>query len=82
MPIYPRTILLHRLHEGWDNIDRNLCVKLADLLPKCIRKYLKEKGEYFLLANLSKRSKSRLEPLRPIGLGTVTAMPRLYSLDT
>ena len=48
-PIYSRTVLMERLQGKWDNIDKELCIKLVESMPERIQKCLKAKGGHFFL---------------------------------
>ena len=47
-PIYSKAALMDRLQEEWDHVDQDLCIKLVESMPECIRKCLKAKDRYFL----------------------------------
>ena len=47
-PIYSKAALIDRLQEEWNNIDKDLCIKLVESMPERIRKCLKTKGGHFL----------------------------------
>ena len=47
-PIYSKMTLIARLQEEWNNIDKDLYIKLVESIPERMRKYLKAKGECFL----------------------------------
>ena len=47
-PIYSKAALIDRLQEEWNNIDKDLCIKLIEAMPERIGKCLKVKGEHFL----------------------------------
>ena len=47
-PIYSKQGLRERLDEEWNNISKDLCIKLVDSMPERIQKCLKVKGGHFL----------------------------------
>ena len=47
-PIYSKVALMDRLQEEWNNVDRDLCIKLVESMPERIQKCLKAKGGHFL----------------------------------
>ena len=47
-PIYWKAALIERLQEEWNNIDKDLCVKLVESMPEHIQKCLKAKGGHFV----------------------------------
>ena len=47
-PIYSKATLIERFQEEWNNIDKDLCIKLVESMPEPIRKCLKGKGGHFL----------------------------------
>ena len=46
--IYSKATLIERLQEEWNNIDKDLCIKLVETMPERILKCLKAKRGYFL----------------------------------
>ena len=46
--IYSKAALIEYLKEEWNNIDKDLCVKLVESMSERIRKCLKAKGGRFL----------------------------------
>ena len=47
-PIYTKATPIERLQEEWNNIDKDLCIKLIESMPKRICTCLKAKGKHFL----------------------------------
>jgi hypothetical protein len=47
-PIYSKTALKERLEEEWNNIDRDLCIKLVESMPERLQNCLAAKGGHFL----------------------------------
>ena len=47
-PIYSKAALIERLQEEWNNIDKDLCVKLIESMPERIQNCLKAKGGHFV----------------------------------
>ncbi|CAM4796680.1 unnamed protein product [Rotaria magnacalcarata] len=47
-PIYSKAALVERLQEEWNNVDKDLCIKLVESMPDRIRKCLKAKGGHFV----------------------------------
>ena len=47
-PIYSKATLIDRLQEEWNNIDKDLCIKLVESMLERIHKCLKTKGGHFL----------------------------------
>ena len=47
-PIYSKAALIDRLEEEWNDIGKDLCIKLVESMPERIHKCLKDKGGYFL----------------------------------
>ena len=46
--IYLKAVLIERFQGNWNNIDKDLCIKLVESMPERIHKCLKAKGGYFL----------------------------------
>ena len=47
-PIYLKAAFIECLQEEWNNIDKDLCVKLVESMPERIQKCLKAKGGHFV----------------------------------
>ena len=47
-PIYSKAALIDRLEEEWNNIDKDLCIKLVESMSERIHKCLKAKEGHFL----------------------------------
>ena len=47
-PIYSKAVLIERLQEEWNNIEKDLCIKLVESMPERIHKCLKTKERHFL----------------------------------
>ena len=47
-PIYSKATLIERFQEEWNNIDKDLCIKLVESMPERIHKCLKAKRRHFL----------------------------------
>ena len=47
-PIYSKAALIDRLLEEWNNIEKDLCIKLVKAMPQAICKCLKAKRAHFL----------------------------------
>ena len=47
-PIYSKVALIERLREEWNNVDKDLCVKLVESMSERIQKCLKAKGGHFV----------------------------------
>ena len=47
-PIYSKAALIDCFEEEWNDIGKDLCIKLVESMSESIYKYLKAKGRHFL----------------------------------